>query len=92
MSIEYSTLPRALRGASFRSVMTALRGSSGSSSPYAFPRSFSYGPTLPPGPNTRPSKTGDCDCAGSIAIRVMFAAAGAAATMNVSRAISRTCM
>ena len=33
MSIEYSTLPRAFRGARARSVMTALRGSAGSSSP-----------------------------------------------------------
>ena len=41
MSIEYSTFPRALRGASLRSVITALRGSLGSTSPKAFPRSFS---------------------------------------------------
>ena len=33
MSIEYSTFPRALRGANWMSVITALRGLVGSSSP-----------------------------------------------------------
>src|SRR5207249_3692090 len=47
MSIEYSTLPLALRGANSMSVMMALRGSDGSSSPKAVPRSFSYWPTVP---------------------------------------------
>ena len=78
MSIEYSTLPRALRGASSRSVITALRGSSGSTSPKALPRSFSYGPTLPSGPNVRPSNAGDSDRAGSMTMRVMWASAGGA--------------
>ena len=75
MSIEYSTLPRVLRGARAISVMVAFRGSSGSTSPKALPRSFSYGPTRPSGPKTRPSKAGDSDSAGSITMRVMWASA-----------------
>src|SRR5439155_11681478 len=47
----YATLPLALRGAKLMSVMTALRGSRGSSSPAAVPRTCSYAPTSP---NTRP--------------------------------------
>ena len=78
MSIEYSTLPCALRGASLRSAITALRGSSGSTSPKALPRSFSYAPTLPSGPNVRPSNAGDSDRAGSMTMRVMRASACAA--------------
>src|SRR5689334_3233294 len=40
---EYSTIPRALRGASSMSVMMAFCGSLGSSSPLKRPVSFSYG-------------------------------------------------
>ena len=42
----YSTLPRALRGANWISVMMALCGSLGLISPNAVPTSFSYWPTL----------------------------------------------
>jgi hypothetical protein len=56
MSMEYSTLPDALRGARARSVMTAFRGSVGSTSPYARPTSFRYCPTFP---KERPSNVGD---------------------------------
>ncbi len=55
-SIEYSTIPLALRGASWISVIARLRRSFGSSSPRAVPRSFSYWPTVP---KLRPPKVGD---------------------------------
>src|SRR4051812_46171270 len=45
--VENSTIPRALRGASWRSTITALSGSRGSTSMYAVPISFSYAPTVP---------------------------------------------
>ena len=53
----------AIRGASSMSVMTAFRGSAGSSSPKAVPRSFSYWPTVP---KARPPNVGDCDRAESM--------------------------
>jgi hypothetical protein len=40
MSIEYATLPDAVRGASSMSVKRAFCGSEGSTSPNATPRSF----------------------------------------------------
>src|SRR5436309_2990631 len=46
-SMLYSTMPRALRGASLMSVITSLRGSLGSTSPKATPLSVSYCPTVP---------------------------------------------
>ena len=63
MSIEYSTMPRALTGASPMSVITAFRRSAGSSSPKAAPRSFSYCPTEP---KDSPPNVGDWDRAGSM--------------------------
>src|SRR5437867_3852686 len=81
MSIEYSTLPRAFRGARLRSVITALRGSSGSTSPNALPRSFSYCPTFPSAPKIRPSKAGDSDRARSMTMRVTCASAAGANTV-----------
>ena len=54
-SIEYSTMPRAFLGASWTSVMTALSGSLGSTSPDALPMMVSYGPTAP---NDIPPKAG----------------------------------
>src|SRR3984893_12014975 len=51
----YSTIPRALRGASSISVITALRRSFGSISPMAVPLICSYGPAEP---NERPAKIG----------------------------------
>src|SRR5262245_10306975 len=56
MSIAYSTMPRALRGASSMSWMTAFWRSRGSTSPNARPTSLSYGPTVP---NDAPPKVGD---------------------------------
>jgi len=47
-SIEYSTIPRELRGASLMSWITALSGSFGAIPPDAVPSSCSYSPTLPP--------------------------------------------
>ena len=76
MSVEYSTMPRELTGARSMSVMMALRGSFGSSSPKAMPRSFSYWPTLP---KERPSKVGDSERSGSITIRCMPCLAAARA-------------
>src|SRR4030095_1901475 len=55
-SIEYSTMPRPLRGANWMSVMTAFSGSFGSTSPNATPVRVSYCPTLP---NEAPPKAGD---------------------------------
>src|SRR4029077_9451616 len=55
-SIEYSTLPAALRGAEARSVIVAFSGSLGSISPNARPASFSYGPIVP---KNVPPKVGD---------------------------------
>ena len=52
----YSTMPRALRGASLMSWMMALCGSFGSSSPKARPASVSYWPALP---KLAPSKAGE---------------------------------
>ena len=65
MSIEYSTMPRTLTGASPISVITAFRGSEGSSSPKAVPRSFSCCPTEP---KDSPPNVGDWDRAGSMRI------------------------
>ncbi len=56
MSIEYSTMPRAFLGANSISVMIALRGSAGPTSPKACPLSFSYWPTSP---KDVPSNVGD---------------------------------
>src|SRR5688500_17653628 len=47
MSVSYSTRPLALRGALSRLTMPRLRGSAGSSSPFAVPMSFSYAPAEP---------------------------------------------
>ncbi len=44
---EYSTMPRALRGANWMSVMMALCGSLGSSSPKKWPLRVSNLPALP---------------------------------------------
>ena len=57
-SLEYSTLPRAFRGALSRSTITAFSASVGSTSPKILPRSFSYGPVLP---NDIPSAKGTRD-------------------------------
>src|SRR5882762_5053356 len=46
-SMLYSTMPRALRGASLMSVITSFSGSFGSTSPKATPLSVSYCPTAP---------------------------------------------
>src|SRR6266851_8860516 len=46
-SVEYSTIPRAFRGARAMSVITAFRGSFGSTSPNARPTIFLYGPVSP---------------------------------------------
>src|SRR6266851_4786978 len=73
MSVAYSTMPLALRGARSRSVITALRGSLGSISPNARPTSFSYGPTSP---NDTPPNVGDSTRV--IWIRVMLARASIA--------------
>src|SRR5207253_1824185 len=63
-------MPRALRGASWISVITELRRSLGSSSPEARPRNFSYVPTVP---KLVPSNVGDCTEV--MSIRVMRASA-----------------
>ena len=55
----YSTLPFAFLGASWMSVMIALCGSFGSSSPKARPASVSYWPAAP---KDWPSKAGDTSC------------------------------
>src|SRR6266850_181798 len=52
----YSTMPRAFFGASLMSVISALRGSFGSSSPNARPASVSYWPAAP---KDAPSNAGD---------------------------------
>ena len=69
-SMLYSTMPRALRGARLMSVMTSFKGSSGSTSPKATPRSVSYCPTLP---NDVPAKASAREL---IWIPVMRACAG----------------
>src|SRR5262245_44100828 len=56
MSVEYSTMPRAFRGARSMSWMMALSGSLGSTSPCAMPTIFSNCPTLP---KVAPPKVGD---------------------------------
>src|SRR5262245_43015641 len=56
MSVEYSTMPRAFRGARSMSWMMALSGSLGSTSPCAMPTIFSNCPTLP---KAAPPKVGD---------------------------------
>ena len=71
---EYSTMPRAFRGASLMSAIGAFMGSLGSTSPKNRPASFSYRPAAP---NEAPSKAGDWTVA--ISMRVMRARAGAAA-------------
>ena len=84
MSVEYATLPLLFRGASSMSVMRAFRGSAGSSSPKAVPRSFSYWPVVP---NARPPNVGDCERAGSTTMCVMRAsAAGAVTSVPAARA------
>src|SRR2546425_8280148 len=88
-SIEYVTMPAALRVASSISVITLLRGSLGSSSPVAVPRSFSYWPTLP---KLRPPKAADwpgnmlgaCERAGSQVTLVMRASAMSGATAKAA--------
>ena len=83
---EYSTMPRALRGASRRSVMMALSGSFGSSSPYAWPVSFSYGPAFL---KDCPLYAGASRC--SITMRVIRACAGADRRMIPERMAGRSC-
>src|SRR2546430_16188936 len=73
-------MPAALRGASSMSVMTLLRGSLGSSSPVAVPRSFSYWPAVPklapPKAADWPGNTlGACERAASQVTLVMRASA-----------------
>ena len=86
MSVEYSTIPLALRGAIAMSAITALRGSSGSTSPNARPTSFSYSPTAP---NETPSKVGDSTRV--ITILVMSASAnGVHPTVRASTAMAAT--
>src|SRR5262245_28671497 len=97
-SIEYSTFPFALRGASEMSVMTSLWREVGRSSPKALPRSFSYWPTEP---NDNPPNVGDCpgqnvgDCdrAQSMTMLVIRAsaadAANSAATSDEARVIPK---
>src|SRR6266571_3665976 len=82
-------MPAALRVASSISVITLLRGSLGSSSPVAVPRSFSYWPTLP---KLRPPKAADwpgnmfgaCERAGSQVTLVMRASAMSGATAKAA--------
>src|SRR5436190_11608774 len=73
-------MPAALRGASSMSVMTLLRGSLGSSSPVAVPRSFSYWPTVP---KERPPNAGDCERASHVTL-VMRASATSGATAKAA--------
>src|SRR2546425_4464042 len=88
-SIEYVTMPAALRVASSISVITLLRGSLGSSSTVAVPRSFSYWPTLP---KLKPPKAADwpgnilgaCERAGSQVTLVMRASAMSGATAKAA--------
>jgi hypothetical protein len=68
--VVYSTIPRAFLGAFWISVMMALCGSLGSSSPVALPESTSYWPTLP---KFAPMKAGDVFF--SMTIFVTFASA-----------------
>src|SRR5690242_10360833 len=68
----YSTIPRALRGASMMSLISALRRSVGSTSPYARPMIFSYCPTAP---NRRPP---NAVCRDTISMRTIFAPASRA--------------
>ena len=77
MAPEYSTMPRAFRGASLMSVISAFRGSAGSTSPKNRPMSFSYRPAVP---NETPSNVGDWTVA--ISRRVMRAWAGGAESQN----------
>ena len=56
MSVEYSTMPLALRGARLMSAITALRGSCRIDFAERAPDGFSYWPTSP---NDAPSKVGD---------------------------------
>src|SRR6267143_1972550 len=82
-------MPAALRVASSMSVTCLLRGSLGSSSPVAVPRSFSYWPTLP---KLRPPKAADwpgnmlgaCERAGSQVTLVMRASAMSGATAKAA--------
>src|SRR5258706_8227559 len=81
----YSTMPRAFFGARVISVMRALRGSFGSSSPKARPASVSYGPA---GPKDAPSKAGDT----FFSITIFFTRAstddGSASVAEISTAVS----
>src|SRR6267143_526381 len=79
-SIEYSTMPSTLRVASSMSVITLLRGSFGSSTPLAVPRSFSYWPTVP---KERPPNAGDCERASHVTL-VMRASATSGATAKAA--------
>jgi hypothetical protein len=65
-------LPRALRGASAMSAMTAFFGSSGLTSPCATPTIFSYCPTSG---HEKPPKVGDSLCVTLTSMRVMRACA-----------------
>src|SRR5471032_1041295 len=75
----YSTMPAAFFGASLMSVMIALRGSFGSSSPNARPATVSYWPA---GPNAAPSKAGDTFF--SMTIFLTRAAAGEASASEAA--------
>ena len=80
-SIEYSTIPRELRGASLMSWITALSGSFGAISPDAVPSSCSYSPTLP---QDVPPNAGDVFAV--ITMPVIRASAVGAALNNVKAA------
>ena len=76
-SIEYSTIPRELRGASLMSWITALSGSFGAIPPDAVPSSCSYWPALPPNAG---------DISAVITMPVIRASAVGAAPNNVKAA------
>src|SRR3989441_5778783 len=92
-SIEYVTMPAALRVASSISVITLLRGSLGSSSTVAVPRSFSYCPTVP---KLKPPKAADwpgnmlgaCERAGSQVTLLMRASASCESENAASAAVT----
>src|SRR4051812_37031864 len=81
-SIEYPTVPEAVRGARPISTITPLRGSAGSTSPKATPRIFSYAPTLPFTPKVVPPNVGLSTLV--ITIRVTRASAASAAIVRPS--------
>src|SRR3954468_6346437 len=87
-SIEYPTVPEAVRGARPISTITPLRGSAGSTSPKAMPRIFSYAPTLPFTPKVVPPNVGLSTLV--ITIRVTRASAASAAIVRPSANLETT--